>query len=92
MAWWDRLFKRAADSPLGGSEYRTAFTLYSKDGERAAEIREFSNGKTYILESELAEGTTFKERHSGRLVGPFVSPKHAERFIVATTWFQGHAK
>lgn len=89
MAWWDRLFKRAAKSSLDGAEYRTVCTLYSKDGKRAAEVREFSNGETYLLESEWVEGTTFLDRHSGSMVGPFQSPAHAERFIVATEWFSG---
>jgi hypothetical protein len=64
-------------------------TLYSDDGKRAAEVREFSNGEAYLLESEWVEGTTFEDRHSGSLVGPFASPAHAERFIVATSWFNG---
>jgi hypothetical protein len=75
--------------PLAGSQFRVAFTLYSKDGKRSAEVREFSNGETYLLESEWVEGTTFAERHAGRLVGPFASAKHAEHFIVATPWFNG---
>jgi hypothetical protein len=77
---------------LAGSQYRVAFTLYSRDGKRSAEVREFSNGESYLLESEWVEGTTFVERHSGRLVGPFASPTHAERFIVATSWFNGTGK
>jgi len=74
---------------LAGTQYRVACTLYSKDGKRAAEVREFSNGETYLLESEWVEGTTFAKRHAGRLVGPFASPTHAEHFIVATPWFNG---
>ena len=60
MEWWDRLFKRAAKSARDGSCYRTVCTLYSEDGKRAAEVREFSNGETYLVESEWIEGTTFK--------------------------------
>jgi len=92
MALWDRLFRRNAKMALDGTEYQTAFTLYSEDGKRSAEVREFSNGETYLLESEWVEGTTFKERHTGSMVGPFKSPAHAERFIVATSWFSGEAR
>ncbi len=89
MAWWKRLFKRNGRAALDGTEFRTAFVLYSEDGRRAAEVREFSNGQTYLLESEWVEGTTFEERHAGQMVGPFKSPAHAERFIVGTSWFTG---
>lgn len=75
---------------LDGQEYRIAFSLYSKDGKRAAEVREFRNGETYLLEQEWVEGTMFNDRHSGRMVGPFASPEAAESFIVETSWFQGH--
>jgi hypothetical protein len=64
-------------------------TLYSLDGKRAAEVLEFRNGETYLDEREWSEGTTFKNRHSGSLVGPFASPEDAEKFIVATSWFRG---
>lgn len=74
---------------FAGSQYRVACTLYSKDGKRCAEVREFSNGETYLLEIDWVEGTTFAQRHAGWLVGPFTSPTHAERFIVATSWFNG---
>jgi len=74
---------------LAGTQYLVACTLYSKDGKRAAEVREFSNGETYLLENEWVDGTTFAKRHAGRLVGPFASPTHAEHFIVATPWFNG---
>jgi len=65
------------------------FTLYSEDGKRAVGVLEFGNGETYLDEQEWVEGTTFKNRHSGRLVGPFASPADAEKFIVATRWFRG---
>jgi hypothetical protein len=74
---------------LDGATYRVSSTLYSNDGRRAAEIREFDNGETYLLESEWVKDTTFRARHGGRLVGPFASPTHAQRFIVATPWFNG---
>lgn len=74
---------------LNGTHYRVACTLFSNDGKRSAEVREFTNGETYLLESEWIEGTTFTERHGGRLVGPFPSPAEAEQFIVATPWFNG---
>lgn len=77
-------------SSLQGLEYRSAFTLYSVDGKRAAEGLEFRNGETYLDEQEWLEGTTFKNRHSGSLVGPFASPEDAEKFIVATSWFRGN--
>jgi hypothetical protein len=79
-------------SSLQGQEYRCAFTLYSEDGKRAVEVLEFRNGKTYLDEQEWLEGTTFKNRHSGSLVGPFVSPEDAEKFIAATPWFRGSQK
>lgn len=79
-------------SPLTGQEYRVAFILYSVDGKRAGEVREFSNGETYLSEEEWVEGTTFKNRHSGRMVGPFASPDEAEKYIVATAWFCGRDK
>jgi hypothetical protein len=50
---------------------------------------EFQNGETYLHEKEWVEGTAFKNRHSGRLVGPFASPADPERFIVGTPWFWG---
>jgi hypothetical protein len=79
-------------SSLQGKEYRSAFTLYSADGKRAAEVLEFRNGETYLDEQEWLEGTTFQNRHSGSLVGPFASPEDARTFIVATSWFHGSQK
>lgn len=76
-------------SSLQGQEYRSVCTLYSVDGKRAADVLEFRNGETYLDEKEWVEGTVFKNRHSGMLVGPFPSPKQAEEFIVATSWFRG---
>jgi hypothetical protein len=76
-------------SPIQGQEYRIAFKLYSKDGKRAVDVLEFRNGDTYLDEQEWVEGTAFKNRHSGGLVGPFTSPAEAESFIVATPWFRG---
>lgn len=78
-----------ARSPLVGQEYRTACNLYSRDGKRKVEVREFRIGETYLVESEWVEGTTFKDRHAGRMVGPFASPEDAEAFIIATDWFNG---
>lgn len=89
MKWWRRMFGHSTNKSLDGTMYRVTFTLYSGDGKRSAEVREFSNGETYLLESEWVEGTTFRERHAGMLVGPFASPKLAEQFIVATSWFNG---
>jgi hypothetical protein len=76
-------------SPIQGQNYRSVLKLYSEDGKRAADVLEFDNGETYLDEQEWVEGTTFKNRHSGSLVGPFTSPADAERFIVATPWFRG---
>ncbi len=91
MGWLDRLFRRGKTHPLDGASFRTVCLLYSDDGMRSAEVREFDNGETYLVESEWVEGTTFEERHSGRMVGPFKTPAHAERFIVKTPWFVGDA-
>ncbi|WP_329742921.1 hypothetical protein [Dyella sp. A6] len=77
-------------SSLQGQEYRSAFTLYSADGKRAAEVLEFRNGETYLDEREWLEGTSFVNRHAGDLVGPFASPEDARNFIVATSWFRGN--
>ena len=89
MAWWSQIFKRKTASSLRGLNYRVAFKLYSKDGKREVEVREFSNGKTYLVEREWVEGTTFNDRHSGKMVGPFATSEDAEKFIVATAWFCG---
>ena len=89
MEWWDRLFRRRARASLAGTHFQTRQLLYSEDGKRKVEVREFDNGKTYLLESDWVEGDTFEDRHSGQMVGPFTSPTHAERFIVATPWFTG---
>jgi hypothetical protein len=89
MAWWDNLFKNKTKPSLNGPEYRVVFNFYSKDGKRQAEVREFRNAGTYLTEREWVEGTTFRDRHSGRMVGPFASPEAAEEFIVATDWFHG---
>jgi len=91
MVWWKRLFRKAPKSPIAGMLHRSECILYSSDGKRAAEILEFANGEIYIRESELAEGATFQDRHSGNVVGPFASPDDAEQFIVTTSWFAGRA-
>jgi predicted urease superfamily metal-dependent hydrolase len=87
--WWKRLLRHATPESIRGTMYRVPFTLYSIDGKRAAEIREFDKGQTYILESDWVSDTTFSPRHNGALVGPFASTKDAELFIVATSWFNG---
>ena len=89
MTWWKRLFTRAANKPLDASTYRVAATLYSLDGKRSVEIREFDSGEAYLLESEWVEDELFRARHGGRLVGPLPSLEHAEQFIVSTSWFNG---
>ncbi len=89
MVWWNKVFKRKIRSSLHRLEYEVAFKLYSEDGKREVEVREFSNGETYLVEREQVEEATFNDRHGGRMVGPFASPKHAEKFIVTTAWFCG---
>ena len=89
MKFWKQLFTKTPPSSLQGMEFYSNFTLYSSDGKRAAEVLTFMNGETYLRESEATEGQTFVGRHNGNLVGPFVTPVDAERFIVATTWFKG---
>jgi hypothetical protein len=89
MVWWNQFFKRKTESQLHGLNYRLAFKLHSDDAKREVEVREFSNDETYLLEREWIEGTTLKDRHAGRMVGPFISPENAEKFIVATAWFRG---
>jgi len=79
----------SAKGRLAGQQYRVVCTLYSKYGKRAAEVREFRNGETYLLEREQVHASTFEDRHSGRMVGPFASPADVENFIVATAWFRG---
>jgi hypothetical protein len=89
MVRWNQIFKRKTGSRLHGLNYGVAFKLYSKDGKREVEVREFGKGETYLVEREWVEGTTFNDRHSGSMVGPFASPEDAEKFIVATAWFVG---
>jgi hypothetical protein len=43
-------------STLVGQSYTIAFKLYSDDGRREVEVREFSNGETYLVERDLLEG------------------------------------
>jgi hypothetical protein len=75
---------------LRGREYRSVVKLYSADGKRGVDVMEFDNGETYLDEMEWVEGTTFKNRHGDRLVGPFASPEEAKNFIIATPWFRGY--
>lgn len=89
MAWWNITLKWRPRSSLKGRTYTVAFILYSLDGKRAAEVRSFDNGETYISEEEWVQGTTYENRHGGRIVGPFPSPDDAEAFIVKTAWFCG---
>jgi hypothetical protein len=89
LNWFERLFGRSSKTSINGMMYEVTFTIYSNDGKRSAEIRRFDNGETYLAEGEWIKGTTFKHRRGGRLVGPFASPALAERFIVATPWFNG---
>ena len=92
MNWWRQIFKRMVGARLRGLTYEVAFTLYSVDGKREVEVRAFDNGETYLVERELVEGTTFNDRHSDKMVGPFASPEAAEKFIVSTAWFCGRSE
>jgi hypothetical protein len=92
MRWWSQIFKWKTKSKLYGLEYTVAFKLYSQDGKREVEVREFSNRETYLVEREQVDGGAYNDRHSGRMVGPFASPEQAEKFIVATPWFCGRDK
>jgi len=92
MSVWKRIpnvERQMNKSPIQGKKYRNVSALYSVDGKRSAELLEFSNGEIYLDERVWVEGTTFKNRHSGQLVGPFASPQDAEQFILATSWFRG---
>lgn len=91
MRWWRQLRSKGLETSRAGKAYCIAATLYSADGKRCAEILKFRWGKTYLRESDWVEGTLFAPRHEGRLVGPFDTPLAAERFIVATDWFNGRA-
>jgi hypothetical protein len=48
MGWFEQLLKRRKAS-IAGMEYCVNRVLYSANGKRAAEVREFANGKTYLL-------------------------------------------
>ena len=89
MASWKRLFGPPPAMSLDGTMFRARATLFSGDGRRSAEVREFTNGEIYLLESERVDDGESVARHEGRLVGPFPSPEDAERFVVATSWFKG---
>lgn len=89
MKWWNSLLGRALKKVPDGARYRVTGLLFSFDGRRSAEMREFSHGETYLMEAEWAEDGSFRARHEGRLVGPFASPRLAENFIVSTAWFRG---
>jgi hypothetical protein len=89
---WRKLFRRRRAVPLYGQYYRVVFTLYSEDAKREVKVLEFEKGESYLDESEWVAGTTFENRHGGRLVGSFASPEDAERFVISTDWFRGQAK
>lgn len=93
MRWFRRFFKQLKEpSSLQGRRYRVVFNLYSQDGERQVEVLKFRWGRTYIIESELGPDGTYRNRHGDSPVGPFASPKAAERFVVATDWFCGRSE
>ena len=81
-----------AGRTLKGQEFRHVCTLSSKDLLREADVLAFRSGETYLRERESCDGQNFAERHGGGLVGPFVSPEVAERFIIATAWFNGEGE
>lgn len=89
MAWWNRVVARV-DGGLKGRKFRLSSTLYNLDASRSAALLDFGPLRgTYVREQELAADGQYVDRHGGTLVGPFVSPKAAESFIVATPWFTG---
>ena len=89
MAWWNKVASRLGGN-LHGCKYRLSTTLYNLDTSRSAALLNFGFIRgTYVHEQELAEDGSYVDRHGGSLVGPFTSPKAAEKFIVATAWFAG---
>ena len=89
VAWWNKVVARL-DGNLKRRKYRLTSTLYSLDASRSAALLDFGLMLgTYINEQERTSDGSYVDRHCGRLVGPFTSPKAAERFIVATPWFTG---
>ena len=89
MAWWNEIAARVGGD-LKGHKFQLTSTLYNLDASQSAELLDFGLIRgTYIREKVRATDGQFVDRHSGRLVGPFTSPKDAEAFIVATDWFNG---
>jgi len=72
---------------LAGLDYRVAFSHFSEDGKRAVDVCESKNGESYLDEMEWVGETTFENRHSGKLAGPFKSPEDAETFVVTKRGF-----
>jgi hypothetical protein len=71
----------------GSADYRVAFCLYTKDGKRSVEVRERRDGRTYFVEREWIEGTTFKDLNPGEEIGPYDSPEAAEAAAISRPWF-----
>lgn len=86
---WRWLNGHSVHGPLFGKKYRVIKSLYSFDGKRRADVCKFAWDKTYLLESDWDEQSTWVPRHDGKMVGPFDNPSAAEHFIVATDWFNG---
>jgi hypothetical protein len=89
MVWWNKVVARLGGD-LKGRKFRLTSTLYNQDASRSADLLDFGLLRgTYLRERERVADGQFLDRHAGVLVGPFTSPKAAETFIVATTWFNG---
>jgi hypothetical protein len=87
MPWWHRFFRPNSGPPSEGLEYRVAFSLYSADGKRCAEIRERRDGTAYFVDREWVEGTTFRDVGHGEEIGPYHSIAAAEAAAVSRPWF-----
>jgi hypothetical protein len=89
MDWWRRLFGRRRKRFPPGVAYVVPFRLYNIDGSRSIEVRVKPDGLAYYVEQERVEEDVFKNRGSGKEVGPFDSPEAAENAAVGTAWFNG---
>ena len=85
MAWWHRLFVWGAKRP--SEWYRVPIRLFSRDGKRSVELRQYRNGQVFFVDQIWVEGTTFKDRDEGAQIGPFESLAAAETAAVNRPWF-----
>ena len=91
MAWWRRLFSRKIGA-TSYPEYEVAFSLYSADGKRSAEVRIRRDGKAYFVDRVWVEGTTFRDLSPGEEIGPYETPEAAEAAAVSRPWFSAGKK